>query len=245
MNIAVNQYKPILPRETKMNNVAVSARNCADTVSFTSKYRYLYDRNGSDWRIKAILFDAPTTLKNAFKIIKNDKYMKEEFSCFKRYPQKTIANIQNELESNSSLRDTRVTGMIDFGRQAFVFEREDGKVLKITNGDHFLGRKAEDFDLPILEGGRIIPKSNYYYYVEDKVSSDNVPADKIKEVINKIKTKGYRLCDGISQDNFRSNQFGLAKDGNVYLIDPECAKSKNFLLTGYKRLSRFINDVIS
>ncbi|MCR5266689.1 MAG: hypothetical protein K6E29_08895 [Cyanobacteria bacterium RUI128] len=245
MEISINQYRPnmqYVPRQSAYSKT--SPMNC-DSVLFTSKYRYLYDRHGSDWRRKAILFEVPTTLKNAFKIIKNDKYMQEEFSCFKRYPQKTISNIQNELETNTTLRDTRVTGMIDFGRQAFVFEREDGKVLKITKGDHFLGRKVEDFDLPIIEGGRIVPKSNYYYYVEEKVSSNNVPEDKIKGVINLIKSKGYRLCDGIGPGNLRANQFGLATDENVYLIDPECARSKNFLLTAYKKLSRFVNDVIS
>ncbi len=191
-------------------------------INFTGENRYGYCRDGHCfWRLKSVYFDNPLPLNQAVTQLSTDNHVMEMFSAYKLFAKKTLAQIQNDLYTNEKLKDLKVKGMIDYGQTAFVFETENGDILKLTNRDHFLGRKQEAFDAPIKYHCKLSPKSFCHCYIEEK-TSNNLTKEEINEAVENIRQKGFKVVD------FRIEQFGKAKNGQVLLIDPECARKNNF-----------------
>lgn len=95
------------------------------------------------------------------------------------------------------------------------FELENGKVLKLTMTNHFpMERGIEDFDAPVFEKG---VSNNIHYYVQEKCDVSKIDHKDIEEIKKRILKKGYLYHD------LDETQVGYAKNGNLYLIDPECA----------------------
>lgn len=135
-----------------------------------------------------------------------------------------------DLEGDSIL-DTKVVGLAGRGSVAAAFETEDGKILKITNGNHFLfNRPVEDFDVPIYKMGH---KNKTYYYLEEKCTTSGLNENFVRIIMDKIKEKGYKTYD---LDEFDVHQIGFARDGKLYLLDHECAIYNPFSLKGLKKL---------
>lgn len=185
-----------------------------------------------EYRINSIKFDTPLPLDKAINEICSNKSMVESLSDYRYFSNKTLKQIKKDLTKNDKIKDIQVTGMIDFGQTAMVFETTEGDVLKITNREHFLGRKPQDFDIPIKSHAKLSPKSFCHYYLEEKVSNifSNNEAEDLKQ---EIKNKGYKVVD------FRNVQIGKTKDGKMVLIDPECARKNNILGFFVQKFSKF------
>ncbi len=190
-------------------------------VSVAHKYAYARNEDGR-YIIKSCFFDNTIPLDKAVSEISSDKKVIRILSCYKYYVMKTLGQIQEDLSNSKKLKNLKVNGMIDFGQTAFVFETNDGDILKITSRDHFLGRQPQNFDLSVKEYDEAFPKSFCHYYVEEKISKDVASKD-LYSLVEKIKKQGYKIVD------FRSEQFGKTKDGKVVLIDPECARKSGLL----------------
>lgn len=132
-----------------------------------------------------------------------------------------------DISASDFLRDIKVKKLIGLGAYAFAFETEDGKILKITNGNHFHNKRKPDFfDIPIIHQGRMC---RTYYYLEDKLSQDDLTQEELKNLVKQIEEKGYILRDvyyssryGEISDKVKPEQFGRAKDGKIYLLDAGC-----------------------
>ncbi len=193
------------------------------SINFTGENHYGYRRDGNGiWQIKSVYFDNPLPLNRAIDKIRTDNTAIDMLSAYKFFAKKTLNQIYNDLLANDKLKSIKVKGMIDYGQTAFVFETEDGDILKITNRDHFLGRKPEDFDAPIRYHSKLSPKSFCHCYIEEKMSHD-ITKEEVEEIIENIRQKGYKIVD------FRNEQLGKTKDGRVLLIDPECARKNNII----------------
>ena len=186
-------------------------------TNLVCNHSYKYCSDGDGYRIKACMFDSPISLGKAISEIRADDTMVDMLSAYKYFVNKTLAQIQQDLSLNNSLKDLKVLGMINFGQTAFVFETEDGDILKITSRDHFLGRKQKAFDLPIKKHIKISPRSFCHYYLEEK-TSENFSDEELFDFSNEIRNRGYKIVDN------RWEQFGKTKDGHMVLIDPECAR---------------------
>ena len=166
------------------------------------------------------MFDEPLPLHEAIEEIHSDKIMVEELSCYKYFSNKILNQIRSDLsQADKSIRDKRVNGMIGYGQTAYVFETEDGDILKITSRDHFLGRKETELDNPIKAHQRLAPKSFCHYYLEGK-TSDNLTGEEINSCVQRADELGYKVVDN------RFDQFGKTKDGKIVIIDPECIRKK-------------------
>lgn len=167
-------------------------------------------------------------LKKAIMDILRDKVLLKELSKIRINPRLELQELEQEILKSEEIGDMKIKSLIGYGYKALVFETESGKVIKITRGDHFNGRQPADFDLPIEKSGKLIPDGEYYYYIEDKVSRENIGKDEVLQFIKQVKQAGYRLkdCreDGLFFGKINAFQFGRVSDGKIYLIDPECAQ---------------------
>lgn len=122
---------------------------------------------------------------------------------------------------NKELSSTPVVDLCGFGSSAIAFETSDGQVLKFTERSHFpFGRPREDFDVPIYKEGKL---KKIHYYFEEKLYQHELTSGFISIIRDKIKEKGYLPFDLGSND---IHQIGISKDGELYLLDPECARCK-------------------
>ena len=205
-------------------------------VSTNRHHQYGYCRDGFEYRIKSLMFDEPLPLKEAVREISSDERMTEELSFYRHFNSKTLNQIQSDLSSSDTkLKDIKVKGMIDYGQTAYVFETEDGDILKITSRDHFLGRKATELDNPIKTHKKLSPKSFCHYYLEEKTSKD-ITSEEMDSFVQRVNELGYKIVDE------RSEQFGKTKDGKVVVIDPECLRKKGIfgaLKLKYNKLKAF------
>ena len=146
------------------------------------------------------------------------------------YKMHTIDELEGmilDISSDDFLRNIKIKKLLDLGAFALVFETEDGKILKLTKGNHYPnGRKPDFFDLPIKKQGKCC---RTYYYLEDKITNDNITQDELKMFVKKIEEKGYIMkdyLDNIFSDcvnpKIRVEQFGKTRDGILYLVDPGC-----------------------
>ena len=178
--------------------------------------------------LKSIIFKRPTKVKDIFYELSltKDTFIYDELLKNLHSPE-DLEQIAIELES-SKIGNTKVKSLIGIGAFALVFETEDGDILKITDVNHFpQNRTPDDFDLPIKQKGKI---KNCYYYFEEKISQDNLSQEELRELVKHIKDKGYQMKDYLvhyeEEDNdstIKTTQFGRAKNGKIYLIDPGCA----------------------
>ena len=147
---------------------------------------------------------------------------------FKMHPYEELQEMAFDISSSEFLRDLKVKKLVGLGAFAFAFETDDGKILKITNGNHFPNRRKPDFfDVPIIQQGKAC---RTYYYIEDKLSQDDLSQDELKNLVKQIEERGYSLrdiyyttLDGECLNKIKPEQFGRAKDGKIYLLDAGCA----------------------
>ena len=202
-----NRWKRYQSSSVSFGSNRLERSPICDEVSFTGKKQEPLVTYVLGY-IDKIYFHKPTSLKDISNFLLNPNRMREH--CFG----------DNEIRAmrESKFADTKITQLVGNGANAFAFLMEDGRVLKITNCNHFR-RKHEDFDIPVYEKGNLPNKyfNDLHYYIEQYANPENVSEDEIKEVVERIKKKGYATVD------ISPRQFGKASDGKVYLLDPECA----------------------
>jgi hypothetical protein len=182
--------------------------------------------------LQSVQFDRPISVIDALKSFISNPQIINDFWLLKDHsPRKDLFRLINELQEAESLKDKKTTSMIGCGYSSYVFDIGDNKVLKFTFGDHFNGRKHEFFDLPIQESGKVTENGQHYYYIEEKVSQDNITEYDIKMMESQAGILDYILIDCHS-----TRQFGRTKDGQIRLIDPECAEKKPNMW--YKKLKQ-------
>ena len=180
------------------------------------------------FRIQSCMFDRPLPLNRAMEEIHSDERVFSMLGCYKYFNKKIMNQIKSDLSTNTNLKDLKVKGMIDYGQTAYVFETEDGDILKITSRDHFLGRKETELDNPIKSHQKASPESFCHYYTEGMTTSD-INSKDIDSFVQRADKMGYKVVDK------RFDQFGKTKDGRVVVIDPECIRKKGiFSLLNYK-----------
>lgn len=140
-----------------------------------------------------------------------------------------------EISKNSEIAEKPVTKYLCKGSSAFVFDTPDGKILKLTLGNHFpMNRPAESFDVPVYEH---IKSGKVHCYLEEKLYQHGLSDGFVEIVKENIRKKGYRTYDIYDGD---INQIGISKDGKLYLLDPECAKYKTIFHALFGKIKKLI-----
>ena len=135
------------------------------------------------------------------------------------------------VKSSDKLVSMPITKYLARGSSAVTFETPNGDVLKLTIGNHFpFRRPIESFDVPIYETGKV---GRLHYYIEEKLYQHGLSEGFTDTVIDKIKECGYKTKDFNKYD---FHQIGFSKDGNLYLLDPECATYKSIFHAIYNKV---------
>ena len=153
-----------------------------------------------------------------------------------------------DASASEFLRGLKVKKLIGLGASALAFETEDGKILKLTSRKHYPNRRKPDFfDVPIIKQGK---SCRTYYYLEEKLSQDDLSQSELKKFVKEIEEKGYILRDihhyTCELDGYmiKPEQFGRAKDGKIYLIDPECVLKPKKPLISFKNIINAIKHLL-
>lgn len=196
-------------------------------------------------RLKSIEFKNPIPINEAFnKLSQSDPYLLNEF-LLNLHSSGELKELGNIL-STHEIGKTKVKGLAGMGAFAMSFTTEDGKILKITDIEHFPGnRTPADFDIPIFKHGKIGSKhQHYHYYLEEFATQDDITQAEIRELVKHIKALGYKMKDYLTHyddtyenNSYRTEQFGRAKNGKIYLIDPGCAIETDEVFIGNKNFS--------
>ena len=139
-----------------------------------------------------------------------------------------------EISKNSEIAEKPVAKYLCKGSSAFVFDTPDGKILKLTLGNHFpMNRPHQCFDVPVYKKGKA---GKIFYYIEEKLYQHSLSEEFVLEVKDMIRKAGFRPYDIHDGDCF---QIGLSKTGGLYLLDPECARYKTIFHALLDKLKRF------
>ncbi len=246
MGIAINPvfHNVITPVRTKN----IFSQRCifksgVDNFSFTGDSKISDKQFDEVGRLQSVIYKNPIAPHSALHALTEDS---EILTALVRggHSKKELLKLEQDLSKSEPMKNLKVVSLVGCGAFALVFETNEGNVLKITPLDHFSGREPEDFDLPISASGRLQLFSNNHYYIEEKVSQDDISQDEIRDVVDRITGTGFMVTDITEDDKdyyrdknvlFRTEQFGRASDGKVYLIDPGCIK----LLSVYDIMSFF------
>lgn len=237
-----------------LNRVSFSCSNFntdnklkADTFDTHVSYMANMEKDKSN-NLVFIKFKQPVELKKVFAELGNteDDYIREQMDK-KLHPQGTLIYIAEQLNKNPKIGDIKVKALIGLGAYAFAFETVDGDVVKISDINHFPNnRKPDDFDLPIKKRGSL---GDCYYYIEEKITQEDLTQEELRTLVKYIKGKGYTMRDYLvhfDDDDpdaiIKTRQFGRTKDGKVYLIDPGCATKPPSYYFNIKHLKNKIKE---
>lgn len=176
-------------------------------------------------------YSKPVTLKKALYDIISSPAINEGVVGEKD----TIRLFLNDLSVDKKILNKKVVGLAGYGSSAAVFETADGKILKMTYGNHFpLNRPHEIFDVPVYASGR---HGKTHFYVEEKLYQHCMPQYFVDTVRDMIVGAGYRPNDFFADD---THQIGLSKNGRLYLLDAECARYRSLLHAVVDKAKRFV-----
>lgn len=231
INTLINHYtynsNNVFRRITFKSN---SEKNSSD-VFFKNEPERLFVKKDERNNLKGITFSKPESISSALLKLADtkDEYIQSELFCKSLHSPEEFTKMSIDLKNIKELENIKIKSLHGIGAFALAFETTDGLILKVCEYNHFKNnRKPAFFDLPIIKKG----KSGYtYYYLEEKVSQDNISEQEIRVLIKEIKKRGYTLRDYLLKFSFANNenaaikkeQFGRAKNGKIYLIDPGCA----------------------
>ena len=179
-------------------------------------------------KLKSVYFRSHTSLKDALRSLGYTKnsYLK---TCLtgRLHPAEEFQMMYKDIVEVSEIADIQIKSLMSMGCSALVFETTDGNILKLTPHNHFPGdRNQERFDLPCTKKGK---SGDTYFYIQEKVSQEDLTQKEIETLVEKIQELGYQIQDYLRanqnsvSDKVRKEQFGKTKDGRIYLIDPGCA----------------------
>lgn len=241
----------ITPKILNPQNNTLYKKNCnqnkniykpiIDTCSFgNSNLNPIYEHKYG--LLKSIEFNTPVEVSKAFLEIAHTKEDLIKYNMIRNTH--TIESLEEigQILSTKEIGKTKIKSLIGMGAFAFAFETTDGKILKITEIEHFpKGRKPAKFDLPIISSGKISKYPPLHYYLEEKITQDDLTPEEIKALVKEIKGLGYRMKDYLIHFDEDENaaikieQFGRAPNGKVYLIDPGCAEETDKVYNSAKK----------
>ncbi|MBS4760207.1 MAG: hypothetical protein KHX03_05880 [Clostridium sp.] len=133
----------------------------------------------------------------------------------------SVDDFIKRVNKDENLASRKIITYLNRGSSALAFETPDEKILKLSMGNHFpMNRPHEKFDVPIYEKGHI---GRMFYYLEEKLFQHGLSEPFVEIVRDKIKKAGYKPFDIHEGD---VHQIGISSKGEVYLLDPECARYK-------------------
>lgn len=190
------------------------------------------DKNNSD--VVTLEYSKPVSLKKALYDIRNDFRINEGIVGYKEIVARFINDFSFDPKNKKILK-RKVTKLIGYGCSAAVFETADGKILKITDGNHIpMHRPHAEFDVPIFKQGKA---GKTHFYLEEKLYQHNIPYYWVDIVKDMIKKAGYKPKDLYECD---IHQIGISENGKIYLLDAECAVYKTLLHALCDKLKRLI-----
>lgn len=143
-----------------------------------------------------------------------------------------------ETSKDTELSSQKVRCLVGRGSTAAAFEIPEGKILKLSIGNHFpMNRPHESFDVPLYAKGKI---GKIHYYIEEKLYQHGLSPEFVDIVKQAIKQKGYKTFDFYDYD---VQQIGISKDGKLYLLDPECAKYKTIFHAIFDKIKNGIKKL--
>ena len=185
--------------------------------------------------IQSVEYNRPVTLKKALYDIKQSSQIDEGVAGDKPIVQRFI----DDLNISGKILNKKIVKMLGSGSSAIAFETPDGKVIKITDGRHVpFDRPMEAFDVPVFKKGKC---GKTHFYIEEKLLQHNMPDYLVEIVRNKIILSGYRTYDLYRYD---LHQIGIsAQNGDVYLLDPECARYKTVFHAMFDKAIRLMKKI--
>lgn len=141
----------------------------------------------------------------------------------------------SNISKDKKLASFKVSSYVNRGSSAIVFETPEGDILKLSHGNHFpLNRPHASFDVPIKKQGKA---GSIFYYIEEKMYQHGISEGFVQIVKDMIKKEGYRVYD---MYDFDIHQIGISDKGQLYLLDPECAKYKTIFHAIYDKMKRLV-----
>lgn len=182
----------------------------------------------------AVDYQRPVTLKKALFDIQNTAEINEGIIGHKDIVSRFINDLQNCSESRKILQ-RKVIKLAGYGSSAAAFETADGKIIKLTDGNHIpMNRPLAGFDVPVFKKGK---SGRTHFYIEEKLYQHEMPLFWVDTVRDMIKNQGYRPSDLF---DFDTHQIGVSSKGRVYLLDPECARYKTIFHALLDKAKRFV-----
>lgn len=176
------------------------------------------------------IYNHPVTLSGAIK----DRKISEKLEGFEPVRNFDFDVFVKEVDKNKELSKMKITKYIGRGASAIAFETADGNVLKLSQWNHFpMNRPHQCFDVPVYKKGKA---GKIFYYIEEKLYQHSLSEEFVLEVKDMIRKAGFKPYDLYDCDCF---QIGLSKTGELYLLDPECARYKTIFHALWDKLKRF------
>ncbi len=176
----------------------------------------------------------PVTLKKALIDIRNRDELNEGVLAEKD----TIERFIRDLQANKRIKkilQRKVIKLAGYGSSAAAFETADGKIIKITDGNHIpMNRPLSCFDVPVFKQGK---SGRTHFYLEEKLYQHQMPQYWVDTVRDMIKNQGFKPFDLYDCD---THQIGISAKGRIYLLDPECARYKTIFHAIFDKAKRFI-----
>ena len=168
---------------------------------------------------QSFYYKKPVTLKRALYDIFESSSMNGGIMAEKSKIKQFISDLKDE-----KIGQRKINKIIGSGSSSIAFETPMGDVLKISHTNPFVNnRPIQDFDAEIFQKGK---HKNSYYLLEEKLDKvhfieDNNP---VLQVSEKIKEKGFKVYDLWNMETW---QIGRSKNGQLKLLDHECAQFKS------------------
>lgn len=164
-------------------------------------------------------YKKPVTLKRALYDIFETSSMNDGIMSEKEQIKQFITDLKDE-----KIGQKKISKIIGAGSSSIAFETPMGDVLKISHQNPFVeNRPIQDFDAKIFKKGKY---KNSYYLLEEKLDKVNFIEDDNPaiQVAEKIKEKGFKVHDLWDMQTW---QVGRSKNGQLKLLDHECAQFKS------------------
>ena len=164
-------------------------------------------------------YKKPVTLKRALYDIFESSSMNDGIMNEKEQIKQFINDLKDE-----KISQRKINKIIGAGSSSIAFETPMGDVLKISHTNPFVkNRPIQDFDAEIFKKGK---HKNSYYLLEEKLDKVNFQEDDnpVLKVTEKIEKNGFKVYDLWDMQTW---QVGRSKNGQLKLLDHECAQFKS------------------
>ena len=201
---------------------------------YFQKYGYLLYRDSMRGNVLVMDYGRPVSLKRALINVRDDQNINEGIIADKNVINRFITDLQDSKKTKKIL-NRKIIKLVGYGSCAAAFETADGKIIKITDGNHIpMNRSLEFFDVPVFKKGK---SGKTHFYVEEKLYQHAMPEYWVGVIKDAIRRSGYRTSDLYEHD---MHQIGISKKGRLYLLDAECARYKTIFHAMFDKIKRYL-----